>query len=204
MASLIGVLALVIWTGTAHVDVMITEPGGVHPYMTDFELEYEEAPRAPIADLTGHTVGYVSRLVPRRVAIKVHQEVRGLLNCTGEGEEVVSGAPEGRIVVPSPGRDLLDPLGVSIPSAGAYELVLPRAVAAFACGSKPNKKDRWVVIGLGLFHPAGDIDTSDRSVRAMTAAGDEMLGSFESVDPAYKGGPIRHEYKVSWHLRRRF
>lgn len=33
-----------IWSGTARVDVMIWEPGGQHPYTTDFDLQYSVLP----------------------------------------------------------------------------------------------------------------------------------------------------------------
>jgi hypothetical protein len=178
-------LAAVVWTGTAQVDVMIREPGGEHPYRTEFTLEYVEVSRASMLDASGSTGANGVRLVPRLVAIKVHHEVRGLLNCSGDAQEVVAGAPAGELV----------------PKSGAYELVLPRAVGAYACGSKRNARDRWVVVGSGLFHPAGEIDTTDVTPRNIKEG--RMAGAFESVDPAYLGSPVRHEYHVTWNLERR-
>jgi hypothetical protein len=34
-----ALLSVIVWIGTAQVDVMIWEPGGEHPYTTDSELE---------------------------------------------------------------------------------------------------------------------------------------------------------------------
>lgn len=82
-AVLSALLSVVVWTGAAQVDVMIWEPGGEHPYTTEFELEYGEAGRTPIHDRRGILVGHRVRLTPLRIALKVRHQVRGLLNCTG-------------------------------------------------------------------------------------------------------------------------
>lgn len=103
MAFNIALLSVFVWVGTAGVDVMIWEPGGEHPYTTDFELEYREAGRTPIHDSKGTLVGHRVRLFPRRIALKVHHQVRGLLNCTGAGEEVVTDGPDAELVLPLPG-----------------------------------------------------------------------------------------------------
>jgi hypothetical protein len=86
-----ALLSVVVWTGSAQVDVMIWEPGGEHPYKTDFELEYREGARSPILGSKGSLIGYSVQLVPRRIAIDVHHEVRqvqGLTICAGGGQEM--------------------------------------------------------------------------------------------------------------------
>jgi len=197
-------LAAALWTGTAQVDVMMWEPGGEHPYATTFELVYREAGRTPIRDATGVVRGHEVRLVPERVAIDVQHEVRhqdGRSICKGGGREVVTGAPEGRIVVAAAGATLP---GFDGPSTSAYQLVLPRAVGAFACGSRRNVRDRRVVIGARLFDPvdpAAEVETADASVRSFDAGGLRMQGAYESSDAARRG-PVRHDYKVRWELRR--
>ena len=89
-----ALLASVFWTGTAKVDATIWEGGGEHPYQTDFTLEYRESSRTPALDANGAVIAHHVRLVPQRVTLKARHEVRGLLNCTGGGEEVVADAPE--------------------------------------------------------------------------------------------------------------
>src|SRR5260221_14526218 len=101
-----ALLAVGLWSGTAQVDAMIWEGGGEHPYKTDFTLEYVETSRTPVHDANGVVVGHRVRLAPQRVALIARHEVRGLLNCTGGGEEVVRDAPEAELVVPISGKDL--------------------------------------------------------------------------------------------------
>jgi len=194
-------LAAVLWIGTARVDVMIWEPGGEHPYTTDFTLEYREAERTPIREAGGGIVAYTVRLVPQRIAIAVHHTVRGLLNCSGGGQESITDAPDGRMIVPVAGKEAVSAIGRPIPAAGAYQIVLPRAVAAFACGNKRNAGDRWVVLGSGLFHPAGDIDAADVEVRVLQSSGTRMGGSYSFSD-ASRHQAARHDYAVTWDLRR--
>ncbi len=196
-----GLLSVIVWVGTAQVDVMIWEPGGEHPYTTDFELEYREAGRIPIQNAKGTLVGHRISLVPQRIATWVHHEVRGLLNCRGAGEELITGGPDAQLVVPLRGKDVVDAVGIHVPPAGAYQIVLPRAIGAFACGNKKDAGDRWVVVGSGLFHPAGDIDAADHEVRLLGATGTRMRGSYAFSD-ASRRQPVRHDYKVTWDLRR--
>jgi hypothetical protein len=196
-----ALLSVVVWTGSAQVDVMIWEPGGEHPYTTDFDLEYREAGRTPIHGAKGALMGHRVRLVPQRIAIKVHHEVRGLLNCKGAGEELVTSGPDAQLVVPLPGKEVVDEVGFRVPAPGAYQIVLPRAVAAFACGTRRNAGDRWVVVGSGLFHPQGDVHAADPEARRLEAAGAVMRGSYTFSD-ASRGQPVRHDYKVTWDLRR--
>ncbi len=160
-----ALLSVVLWTGTAQVDVMIWEGGGEHPYTTDFALEYQEAGRTPVVGGKGAVIGHRVRLVPRRVALKAHHEVRGLLNCSGGGEEIVTEPPEAQVVVPLPGTR----------SLAIYQLVLPRAVGAFGCGRKGNAADRRVGIGTGLF-PA-DVEVADAQARSLEADGTQMRGA---------------------------
>jgi hypothetical protein len=80
--------------------------------------------------------------------------------------------------------------------------VLPRAVAAFGCGAKVNAGDRWVVIGTGLFPVAGDVQAADSERRHLTSGGARMQGEFHFSD-ADRGAPVRHDYHVTWDLRRR-
>jgi hypothetical protein len=193
-----------LWTGTAQVDVMMWEPGGEHPYTTTFDLAYREAGRTPVLDANGVVRGHEVRLVPERVAIDVHHEVRhqdGRSICKGGGREAVTGGPEGRIRVAATGRALP---GLDGPRASAYQLVLPRAVGAFACGTRKNVRDRRVVIGARLFDPvdpAAEIETADASVRSLDSGGLAMKGVFESSDAA-TGRAVRHDYTVRWELRR--
>ena len=196
-----ALMSVVVWIGTAQVDVMIWEPGGEHPYTTDFELEYREAGRTPIQGPKGTLVGHRVRLVPQRVVIRVRHEVRGLLNCTGAGQESITAGPDSQLVVPLPGKEVVDDVGFRVPVPGAYQIVLPRAVGAFACGSKKNAGDRWVIVGSGLFHPEGDIDAADQEPRLLQAAGARMRGSYSFSD-ASRRQPVRHDYKVTWDLRR--
>ena len=44
------------------------------------------------------------RLVPQRIVIRVRHEVRGLLNCTGAGQESITAGPDAQLVVPLPGK----------------------------------------------------------------------------------------------------
>jgi hypothetical protein len=198
-------LSAVLWAGTAQVDVMIWEPGGEHPYATTFDLVYRETGRTPILDAKGVVRGHEVRLVPERVAIDVHHEVRhldGRSICKGGGHEVVSGAPEGRIVLALAGATLP---GFEGPTASGYQLVLPRAVGAFACGSRRNARDRRVVIGRQLFDPvdpAAEIEATDASVRRLDEGGLGMKGVYQSSD-AGAGRAVRHDYTVRWELRRR-
>ncbi len=196
-----ALLSAVVWIGTARVDVMIWEPGGEHPYTTDFQLEYREADQNSMRDANGTLVGYRVRLVPQRVATRVHHVVRGLLNCSGAGEELIADAPDAQMIVPLPTKEAVSAVGMRVPPAGAYQIVLPRAVGAFACGNKRNAGDRWVIVGSGLFHPAGDIDAADRELRLLETAGTRMRGSYEFSD-ASRRQPVRHDYKVTWDLRR--
>jgi hypothetical protein len=192
------------WTGTAQVDVMMWEPGGEHPYATAFDLAYREVGRAPILDANGGVRGYQLRLVPERVAIDVRHEVRhvdGRSICKGGGREDVTGAPEGRIVRAAWGAALP---GLDASTASAYQLVLPRAVGAFACGTTRNVRDRRVVIGSRLFDavdPAAEIETTDASVRSLDPGGLVMKGVYQSSDAA-TGRTVRHDYTVRWELRR--
>jgi hypothetical protein len=196
--------SVVLWTGTAQVDVMIWEPGGEHPYATTFELTYREAGRTPIRGASGVARGDEVRLVPVRVATEVRHEVRhtdGRSICRGGGHEAVTGAPEGRLVIA--------PSGVRLPGfdaslTSAYQLVLPRAVGAFACGTRKNLRDRRVVIGARLFDPvdpAAEIEVRDASVRTLDSGGLAMTGSYKSSDAA-TGRTVRHDYAVRWELRR--
>jgi len=198
--ALASLLTTVLWVGVAQVDVMIWEPGGEHPYTTDFELEYREAERTPIRSRTT-LVGYSVRLVPARIATKVHHVVRGLLNCSGTGEELIVDGPDAQLVVTLPGKDAVSAIGTRVPSAGAYQIVLPRAIGAYACGTKRNAGDRWVIVGSGLFHPAGDIDAADSALRVLEATGTRMRGSYAFSD-ASRRQPVRHDYKVTWDLHR--
>ena len=139
-------------------------------------------------DGSGTVSGEIVELIPHRIVIQVRHEVRdarGQPICRGGGEEVVNDAPRGRLV----------------PSTGSYQLVLPRAVGAFACGSKVNAGDRWVVIGSGLFHDQGDVHAADTEVRRLESGGSRMRGEYRFSD-ASQGRPVRHDYRVSWDLRR--
>jgi hypothetical protein len=180
-------LPLAIWSGTARVDVMIREPQGEHPYITDFELEYSEG--APVS-VTGPSGGVSHRvpLIPKRVAIDVRHEVRhvdGRSICTGGGQELVDHPPPGALSSP----------------AATYQLVLPRAIGAFACGSKRNAGDRWVVVGTGLFPVQGDVDAADTETRRLDSGGSRMRGEYRFSDQA-QGRPVRHDYHVTWELTR--
>jgi hypothetical protein len=94
-----------------------------------------------------------------------------------------------------------DEIGFRVPPAGAYQLVLPRAIGSFACGTKRNPRDRWVVVGTGLSHPMGDIDAADRETRLLEADGTRMRGSYAFSD-ASRHQPVRHDYSVKWDLHR--
>lgn len=199
-----ALLAAAVWSGSAHVDVMIWEPGGEHPYSTVFQLAYREEARVPILDSEGTLAGYSVRLVPQRIDLTVHHEVRhadGRPICSGGGREVVSGGPEARIVLPARGDTLASVLGFRVPDSGAYEIVLPRAVGAFACGDRKNTRDRWVVLGSGVFHPEGDVEVADTQVRALDSGGLTMAGAYTFTD-APRESPVRHDYSVRWELRK--
>jgi hypothetical protein len=201
MAFEIALLSLAVWTGSAQVDVMIWEPGGEHPYKTDFDLEYREGARTLILDAKGGVVAHRVQLIPQRIAINVHHEVHGLANCAGGGQEVITRGPDGEIVLPLQGREFTDSLGFRVPAAGIYQLVLPRAAGAFACGTKKNAVDRRVVLGSRLFYPDGEIDAADTEPRLLESGGSRMQGSYEFSD-VRRGGPVRHDYHVKWELRR--
>jgi hypothetical protein len=174
------IVAGVTWVGSAHVDVMIWESGGEHPYHSAFELAYDQRP---------NVTGKGWRLVPRRVRVVVEHEVRGLLSCTGNGEELVKNVREGAI-----GAD------------GTYQLELPRAIGAFACGKNvTNKTDRRVSIGTGLFNADAEMEDSD--TRTLEAGGLNMEGSYTRRQKrqydASERGVIEYEFRVRWNLARR-
>jgi hypothetical protein len=200
------VLAAALWTGTAKVDVMIWEGGGEHPYVTDFALTYREGDRTPITDAAGAVVGYRVRLIPQHISFKAQHEVRGLLNCTGGGDETVTEGPEGELVLPAPGKSLTlaAASGTVAPRAGAYQIVLPRAVGAFACGTKKNPVDRRVGIGTGLFYT--DVEVADNQVRAIESDGTRLGGAYtERHQRSYDGSSrhlVRYQFNVMWALRR--
>jgi hypothetical protein len=158
----------------------------------------------PSATPTGVVPGDEVRLVPERIANEVHHEVRhadGPSICRGGGREVMTRAPEGRIAVARSGSRLP---GFDAPVTSAYRLVLPRAVGAFACGTRKNPRDRRVVIGARVFDPvdpAAEIETRDVSVRTLDSGGLAMTGSYKSSD-AGTGRTVRHDYTVRWELRR--
>ncbi len=197
-------LASVLWVGAAQVDVMIWEGGGEHPYRSDFTLEYVEAGRTPVRDASGAIVGERVRLAPRRVVLRVHQEVRGLINCRGEGEEVIADVPDAELVVPLAGKDLASAVGLVTRPTGTYQLILPRAVGAFACGNRRNTTGRRVGIGSGLFH--ADLEVADIERRSLEAGGARMRGTYEERHERAFGEPaqhvVRYHFKVSWDLRR--
>ena len=199
-----SLLAAALWTGTAQVDAMTWEGGGEHPYTTDFTLEYRESSGTPVLDANGILVGYRVRLAPERVALRVHHEVRGLLNCTAGGEEVVTGAPEAELVLPVSGSDLAGAVGLVVPRTGAYQLVLPRAIGAFACGGERNTGDRRVGIGIGLFN--ADVEVADIHARLLEGSGTRMRGSYqERHQRNYSASGqhlVRYEFNVKWDLHR--
>jgi hypothetical protein len=192
-AALLGV---VLWRGTARVDRMIWESGGEHPYTTDFTLEYRETSRSPIRDATGAVIGHRVRLVPSRIALRARHEVRGLLNCTGGGQEMVADAPDAALVVPVGGSG-------SGPG-GVYQLVLPRAIGAYACGNKRNAGDRRVSIGTGLF-PA-DVEVEDAESRSLEGNASRMRGAYQDRHSrnysASAQHRVRYEFNVEWDLHR--
>jgi hypothetical protein len=206
MTSLSAVfLSAVLWTGSAQVDVMIWEGGGEHPYLTDFELTYREGDRVPVIDSRGRIVGHRLRLIPERIALKARHEVRGLLNCTGTGHEILMQGPSAEIVVRPQHARSGAAVGVEGPPAGSYQLVLPRAIGAFACGTnKRNAGDRAVGIGRGLFH--ADVEVADPEGRLLEAHGTRMHGSYRwRHNRNYSGQAqhlIRYEFHVTWNIRR--
>lgn len=198
-------LSGVVWTGTAVVDVMNWEGGGEHPYRTTFVLKYREAPPTPIYDAKGRLVGRRSTLVAETIALKVEHEVRGLLNCVGTGEEVVGEGSRAELVVPLPGEKLAPIVGFDVPAGGAYQLLLPRAYAAYACGhNRRNAGDRAAGVGSGLFFP--DAEFSDRGPRLLDATGSRMQGSYSYRRERSADGSLQHlvrkEIRVEWDLRR--
>ena len=100
-----------------------------------------------------------------------------------------------------PGKDAVSAIGTRVPSPWAYQIVLPRAIGAFARGAKRNAGDRWVIVGSGLFHLAGDIDAADSALRVLEATGTRMRGSYAFSDGSRRQ-PVRHDYKVTWDLHR--
>jgi hypothetical protein len=198
-------LSVVLWRGSAQVDVMIWEGGGEHPYVTDFDLTYREDNRTAIRDTSGKVVGHRIRLVSERIALKARHEVRGLLNCTGTGQEILTAGPASELIVPLRGAKLATAIGFEVPPSGAYQLVLPRAIGAFACGTnKRNGGDRAVGIGSGLFHP--DVEVADPELRSLAELGARMRGSYQwRQSRNYSGQPqhlIRYEFHVTWDVRR--
>jgi hypothetical protein len=188
-----ALLSVVLWSGTAQVDAMIWEGGGEHPYTTDFTLDYRETSRTPVRDASGAVIGHRVRLVPSRIALRARHTVRGLLNCTGGGEEIVTEAPEAEVVVPLEGR-----------TAGAYQLILPRAIGAFACGSQKNRGDRRVGIGSGLF--LADVEVADAEPRFLEGNGSRMRGAYQERHvrnySASAQHLVRYEFNVKWDLHR--
>jgi len=199
-----ALLAVGLWSGTAQVDAMIWEGGGEHPYKTDFALEYVETSRTPVHDANGVVVGHRVRLASQGVALIARHEVRRLLNCTGGGEEVVRDAPEAEMVVPISGKDLAGAVGLLPPRTGTYQLVLPRAIGAFACGSKSNAGDRRVGIGSGLFD--ADVEVADPQSRLLGDGAFTMQGAYVVRQKRnYSASPqhlVRYEFKVKWDLHR--
>ncbi len=197
------VLAAVFWTGTASVHVMMWEQGGEHPYKTDFELRYREGKPVAVNGAGGRILAHRIPLTPDRVRLKVWHEVRGLLNCVGTGEETLEEGADAALIVPA--RGVTDVDGLAVPSEGAYQLVLPRAIGAFACGTNVrNRKYRAVGIGAGLFRP--DLEVEDSQVRGFTQGGQVMRGSYVfRRDRNYSGrsgDTARYEFHVKWELRR--
>jgi hypothetical protein len=184
-----------VWIGTAQVDVLIRQPGGEHPYTTDFVLQYSEGARIPVTGSGGRRVGDQVQLIPRRIAIDVRHEVRhadGRSICKGGGEELVANGPLGALRLPADGNP---------GDIGWYQLVLPRAIGAFACGDKVNAGDRWVVVGTGLFQATGDVRAADGESRRLESDGSRMRGEFRFSD-SDRGGQVRHDYRVRWNLER--
>ncbi len=181
------------------------EGGGEHPYQTDFELRYREGTPTELRGTGGRVVGHRIRLIPERIALKVWHRVRGLLNCVGAGQEEVTEDPGSAIVIPIPHEELAETVGVAVPPSGAYQLVLPRAYAAYACGQgNRNKGDRRVGIGSRLLSP--DVEFDDREVRVLDAGGSRMRGAYTYVRSRSADGSVQHlvkkEIHVSWDLRR--
>ncbi len=205
MNLLVVVLAGALWTGTARVDVMNWEGGGEHPYHTDFALRYREEAPTELRGTGGKVVGHRIPLTPERIALKVWHQVRGLLNCIGAGQEEVTEDPGSAIVIPVRGETLVETVGVAIPPSGAYELVLPRAYAAYACGQgNRNKGDRRAGIGSRLLSP--DVEFDDREVRFLDAGGTRMRGAYTYHRSRSADGSVQHlvrkEIRVEWDLRR--
>lgn len=113
----------------------------------------------------------------------------------------MTGGPGAQIVLPLPGKAVVDETGFRVPAAGASQLVLPRAVGAFACGNTRNLGDRRVIVGTHLFYPDGDIDAADGAVRTLELDGSRMRGAYTFSD-ASRGQPVRHDYTVRLNLRR--
>ncbi len=185
--------------------MMAWEGGGEHPYATDFELRYREDADVPVHDSAGRVVGRRVRLIPEVVALKATHEVRGLLNCKGSGEEVVANAPEGALLVPIGGASLEALMGFDVPASGAYQLILPRASAAYACGrNNRNRNDRQAGVGRGLLSP--DLDVPDASPRFIEKDSGRLRGSYVYRRARSADGSLQHlvrkEFHVTWDLHR--
>jgi hypothetical protein len=205
MSLVVVVLAAAVWSGTARVDVMSWEGGGEHPYQTDFELRYREEAPTELRNTAGRLVGHHIRLAPERIALKVWHQVRGLLNCIGAGQEEVTEDPGSAIVTPLRHEALAETVGVAIPPSGAYQLVLPRAYGAYACGQgNRNRGNRRVGIGSRLLSP--DVEFDDREVRFLDAGGGRMRGTYTYRRSRSADGSVQHlvrkEIRVEWDLRR--
>jgi len=205
MGVLVLLLAGAVWTGNARVDVMNWEGGGEHPYQTDFELRYREGTPAELRGTRGRVVGHHIPLIPERIALKVWHQVRGLLNCIGTGQEEVTEGPGAALVIPARTEALAETVGAAVPPSGAYQLVLPRAYAAYACGQgNRNKGDRRVGIGARLLSP--DVEFHDREVRFLDAGGTRMRGAYTYRRSRSADGSAQHlvqkEIHVTWDLRR--
>jgi hypothetical protein len=202
---LAGLLFGATWIGTARVEMMAWEGGGEHPYTTQFELRYRESAESPLRDSKGRIIGRRLRLVPEVITLKATHEVRGLLNCQGSGEESVANGPEGELIVPVQGADLTDLIGFNVPATGAYQLVLPRASAAYACGhNNRNRNNRQAGIGRGLLRP--DLDAPDASPRFVEKDVARMRGTYDYHRARSADGSQQHlvtkEFHVTWDLRR--
>lgn len=170
------------WRGTVKVDGMIHEPGGYHPYVATITLRLREGERSSIAG--GFRVALVSEGSTNDVRTSVHQ-TGGPMLCAGTGTE------------PLPRRAIgyLETKG----GRTTYQLAVPRAFGAFACGQNHAiNRNRVVTIGDGDREPA-EIETSDTVVRTLDGTDSVMKGSFES---AKTRGVVRYEYKISWSVAR--
>src|SRR6266536_2537611 len=194
MTLVAALLAGAVWTGKARVHVMNWEEGGEHPYQTDFEIRYHEGVSTEVQDTGGRVVGHRIALVPERISLKVWHQVRGLLNCDGTGEETSADDPGGAIVVPLRNETLADIVGVAVPPSGAYQLVLPRAYGAYACGrGNRNLGNRRAGIGSMLF--SSDVEFDDKEVRFLDAGGTRMRGAYSYRRSRSADGSIQHLVK---------